>query len=433
MNTRLKRNLAGLFDGQALLSPLATMFLIAIVTFLGFFGNIIFKNKGIPETLSLILLGIGVQVLGLIPPSTVSVLVPILSGLTLAIMLFGVGMELDLKDLFGEGSEAVARSTLYMFLSISLIATIFYFSGAGIYQSLILGSIIGGETTAAAIPAITKRLAKNNHKLIANLTTEAVYNSMVLVILFFVFVNGYVNGTPLDLTGIKTMMVTFFSEFSIGAVLGTLGAVFWIRFLKVVKMADYLYLATFGYILGVYALTSEVGGSGILAVLVLGVMFLNLGKFFKKFTVAPEIGKYLSGFQGEISFFLKTFFFVFLGLELSLSSFFSLGSWYIAGAAMIVLLASRSLSTAIVDRKRDGYSKSVIRYMMAQGLTPAVLSTTLLTYTVAGSAEIILIATLVIVLTNIFTTLGSYRLASVAAKAENMPKISIPVPITPPH
>jgi cell volume regulation protein A len=407
------------------------MFLIAIVTFLGFFGNIIFKKKGVPETLSLIFLGIGVQLAGIIPPSTVSVLVPILSGLTLAIMLFGVGMELDLRDLFGEGSEAVARSTLYMFLSISFIAAIFYFSGQGIYQSLILGSIIGGETTAAAIPAITKRLAKDNHKLVANLTTEAVYNSMVLVILFFVFLNGYLNATPLDLSGVKTMLVTFFSQFSIGAVMGTLGAIFWVRFLKVVKMADYLYLATFGYILGIYAMTSEVGGSGILAVLVLGVMFLNLGKFFKSFTVASKIGEYLAGFQGEISFFLKTFFFVFLGLELSLSSFFNLGSWFIAGAAMIVLVTTRALSTAIVDRKRDGYSKSVIRYMMAQGLTPAVLSTTLLTYTVAGSAQIILIATLVIVLTNIFTTLGSFRLAGINAKVHLAPKVPLPVPLTP--
>ncbi len=395
-----------------MLDPLTVLFLIVIVTFLGFFGHLVFKSKGIPETLSLIFLGIVAQVVGFVPQSAVTALIPILSQLTLAMLLFGLGMEFNLRDLFREGSTAIVRSLIYMFLGVSLTAGIFYASGAGPYQSLLLGSIIGGETTVLAIPAITKRLSKNNVKLVTNLVTEAVFNSVVLVILFFVFLEGYLRAAPLSLAGAETMLQTFLFQFGIGASVGAVAVLFWIKFLRIMKNAEYLYLSTFGYVLGIYILATKLGGSGILAVLLLGVMFLNLGKSYVDFALPSGIEQYVSRFQGEISFFLKTFFFVFLGLDLSLSSFFSITSWLIAGAAMIALFGSRYFATRIVDHRKDPLTQRIILYMIAQGLTPAVLATTLLAYNVPGSAQIILVTTLIIILTNIITAIASVRLSS---------------------
>ncbi len=405
-----------------MLDPLTILFLVVVVTFLGFFGHLLFKSKGVPETLSLIFLGVVAQVLGFVPQSAVTALIPILSQLTLAMLLFGLGMEFNLRDLFREGATAVARSLIYILLGVSLTAGIFYASGAGPYQSLILGSIIGGETTVLAIPAITKRLSKNNVKLVTNLVTEAVFNSVVLVILFFVFLNGYLRGAPLNFAGGESMFLTFLVQFGIGAGVGLAAALLWIKFLRIVKNADYLYLATFGYVLGIYILATELGGSGILAVLLLGVMFLNLGKSYVDYALPSGIEQYLSRFQGEISFFLQTFFFVFLGLDLSLSSFLNITSWIIAGAALLALFASRLFATKLVDRRKDPLTQKIILYMIAQGLTPAVLATTLLAYNVAGSAQIILVTTLIIILTNIVTTVASIRLASSIDKLPSGPK-----------
>ncbi|MHB2037157.1 MAG: cation:proton antiporter domain-containing protein [Nitrososphaerales archaeon] len=392
-------------------APSTVLLLIAAVIFLGFFGDLLFKRRAVPETVSLIFLGLLVKALGLIPQGALNFLVPIISQLTLAMILFDLGMHLDLKSMFGEGASAVGRSALYMFLSILLIYLFFHvFLGEGVYHSLLLSSIIGGETTMTVVPYVTKRLSGANDDLVTNLTLESAFNSIVLIILFFVFLNNYLASVPLDASGVTVMLSTFFAQLSTGAVAGALAGVAWIRFAKLMHLADYLYIATIGYVLAVYALVNDVGGSGILAALVLGAIFLNLGKIVPGYVLPSGVGGYISTFQGEISFFLRTFFFVFLGLELSLASFVDIDTWVFAGAATAILVGSRFLSTYLVNYRKDAYSKKVIFFMIAQGLTPAVLSTTLITYNVAGSGQIILIATLVIVLTNIITAVGSYAM-----------------------
>ncbi len=387
------------------------LLLIAAVIFLGFFGDILFKRRGIPQTLSLILLGLLLKAGGLVPQNALDFLVPVFSQLTLAMILFDLGMNLDVRQVLGQGASAIARSALYMFLSISMVFLFFHFYlGWGLYQSLLLGSIIGGETTLAVVPYLAQRLSKGDDGLVANLTAEAAFNSIVLIILFFVFLNGYLQSIPLDVGGLRTIALTFFAQLSVGVVAGVVAGIAWIRFSKLMKVTDYLYVATMGYVLAIYALVNDLGGSGILAVLALGVTFLNLGKLVPGYELPAGTGGYIGTLQDEIVFFLKTFFFVFLGLELALQSFLDLETWALAGTVMLVLLVSRFVSTYSVDYRKDRMTKRAIFFMIAQGLTPAVLATTLLDNNVAGSGEIVLIATLVIVITNVVTAIGSYSL-----------------------
>jgi len=387
------------------------LLLIAAVIFLGFFGDILFQRRGIPQTLSLIFLGLLLKAVGLVPQNALDFLVPVFSQLTLAMILFELGMNLDVRQAMGQGASAIARSALYMFLSITLVFLFFHFYlGWGLYQSLLLGSIVGGETTVAVVPYLAQRLSKGDAGLVANLTAEAAFNSIVLIILFFVFLNGYLQSIPLDLGGLRTIALTFFAQLSVGVVAGVVAGIAWIRFSRLMNFTDYLYIATIGYVLAIYALVNELGGSGILAVLALGVVFLNFGKLVPGYELPAGTGGYIGTLQNEIVFFLKTFFFVFLGLELALQSFLDLETWALAGTVMLVLLLSRFVSTYSVDHRKDRTTKRAIFFMIAQGLTPAVLATTLLDNNVAGSGEIVLIATLVIVMTNVVTAVGAYSL-----------------------
>lgn len=374
----------------------------------------LFKRKGIPQTLSLILLGLLLKVLGLIPQNALDFLVPIFSQLTLAMVLFDLGMHLDLGQILGQGASAIARSALYMLLSILMVFLFFHlFLGWRLYQSLLLGSVVGGETTMAVVPYVARRLSKDDDGLVTSLTVESTFNSIVLIILFFVFLNGYLGSVPINIGGLQTIVRTFSAQLSVGVVVGMIAGIAWIKFSTLMKLTDYLYIATIGYVLGIYALVDDLGGSGILAVLALGVLFLNFGKVFPEYHLPSSTEGYISSFQDEVSFFLKTFFFVFLGLELTLQSFLNLETWALAGALMLILLLSRFLSTYSVDRGKKSMAKKVIFFMIAQGLTPAVLATTLLNNNVAGAREIVLLATLVIVLTNAVTTFGAYSLNAI--------------------
>jgi cell volume regulation protein A len=79
-------------------------------------------------------------------------------------------------------------------------------------------------------------------------------------------------------------------------------------------------MATIGYILISYIVSETLRGSGALAALALGIVLGNDKEIFRILRMSSpspsfsELKSYLARFQGEISFILRTFFFVLLGL-----------------------------------------------------------------------------------------------------------------------
>lgn len=113
---------------------------------------------------------------------------------------------------------------------------------------------------------------------------------------------------------------------------------------------------------------------------------------------------YVSAFQTEISFFLRTFFLFFLGFSVPGSALTSPPAYVLALSVIGILAVARFLSTEVVDRNKGQRDRWFIEMMMAQGLTPALLATTLVANSVAGADQILPIAMLVIVMTNVIST-----------------------------
>lgn len=398
---------------RILISVFEFFLLIGLIIFIGFFGNIFFRRTGFPEVLFLIAVGIVIGPLfNIVPTSIAYGILPYFSDLTLAMILFNIGIQLDLRSLFEEGIRSVGRTILYV--SLSIIVIFFIFSRVfswGVYPSLLLAVIVGGETTTVVVPELARSLA--DKRLFTNITIESVLNSIILIVLFFVFLNGFLNSTPFNLAGASDIIGSFFSQFSIGIMVGIIAAIIWVKFLQLVGVENYFYIATIGYVLLIYEFVDQIGGSAILAVLTMGITMVNLRLISDPLSIYLDIPKtakqHIIDFQGEISFFLKTFFFLLLGLVLSVSSFSSPMTYLLAGVVIAVLIITRLISTQLVNRDKSAEDRNLIFFMIAQGLTPAVLATTLLLYPVPHKEGIVLIATLVIIITNIITTIGSVR------------------------
>lgn len=75
---------------------------------------------------------------------------------------------------------------------------------------------------------------------------------------------------------------------------------------------------------------------------------------------------------------------------------------------MAILLVARFASTEAVDRRKPVRDRRFIEAMLAEGLTPVLLATTLLADSVVGAGQIFTIATLAIVATNIISAAGVY-------------------------
>lgn len=392
------------------LSAETFLLVVSAIIFVGFVGNLLLNKKGIPQTLFLIAAGVATQWFAVLPHSTVDAMLPILSQVTLAMVVFDIGMSMKIRDVVSQGGSAIARSVIYMVLSILLTA--FLFTAVlhwNLYDALFLGSVVGGEISMIIVPYLAKRISQ--YGLVTNLALESVFDSLVLIILFTVLLNGYNQGAPLDLQGLSVISKSFFEELSIGLVGGVLLGLGWVRVAKSLGQSDYFYIATVGYVLLTYVLIGEIGGSGVITVLAIGLVMKNSEQVPASLGMSvanPALSlNYISAFQTEISFFLRTFFLFFLGFSLPLGVLSTPTVYLESAGVMGILVFARYLATEAVDSKKSPRDRRLIESMMAQGLTPALLATTLIANSVTGATEIIPIATLVIIATNVVAAVGA--------------------------
>lgn len=349
-----------------------------------------------------------------LPSSTVNAMIPILSQVTFAMVVFDIGMSMKMHDVLSEGKSAIARTVLYMAISISGIALLFTVGlHWDLYQALFLGSVVGGEVSMIIVPFLARRISQ--YGIFSNLALESVVDSLVLIILFTVLLNGYNQGAPLDLEGLTVISKSFFQELSIGLVAGVLLGLGWVRVTKSLGHSDFFYVATVGYVLLTYVLVGQIGGSGVITALGIGLVMKNFGDLPASLGVSvavPAVSlNYISTFQSEISFFLRTFFLFFVGFSLPASALSSPIVSFESLMVLGILAAARYVSTEAVDSRKSAKDRRLIESMMAEGMTPALLATTLIAYSVSGSAQILPIAALVIIFTNVVAAVGVRLLA----------------------
>jgi len=296
-----------------------------------------------------------------------------------------------------------------MYLSILLTFITFkYLFGWSNYSSFFLSTVIGGETTTAVVPYLAKSLRAEDF--FTNITLESSLNSVILIVLFTFGLNSFLQSIPFSINGFENIISSLVSQISIGIVIGFVAAIVWIEFARHFWTEEFFYIATIGYTLALYAFLSFINGSAILGVLTFGMVLMNNKKFLNLFrTNANEQildlqVNYIKMFQKEITFFLRTYFFFFIGLVFFIDKLFSLLTYVYVGILLVILLSSRYIAVKL-STKNKKYEKAYY-VMMAQGLTPAVLASLALYYSLPMAHYIVTIASLIIITTNIITVIG---------------------------
>ncbi|EFD92434.1 MAG: sodium/hydrogen exchanger [Candidatus Parvarchaeum acidophilus ARMAN-5] len=381
----------------------------ALIIFLGYIGEQIFKKTHIPSFLFLVLAGFILgPVLKVLQPASLIPLLGILAEVTLMMVIFHGGMDLKARTLLKDGWRPFVQVAIYVSISIILVTIMAYFLlHFSIVIALIFGSIVGGETTTVVIIPLSREL-DIKEKSIMFLTFEAALNSIILVILFLTFVGLYQSGTASVYSTIDSIVSTF----SIGIFIGLVLSIIWIYLLNFLKKQKYTYVLTLGLLFLTFGLTQEAGGSGYLAVIIFGIVFGNhkfISELFRKKIRMDQLEKKIFDLQSEITFILKTFFFVFLGLILSLS-FSSLYFGLEFGAVILgVLLIARTIAVYVSTHKSDMVKDRIpIFISLAQGLTPATLAILALEDGIPQATTFLILVTYVIIFTNVVTTAGAF-------------------------
>jgi cell volume regulation protein A len=351
-------------------------FILAMAILTGFFATLIFERTRISQVIILILfgflLGPVLHVVDVSPGSIIVSLLPFLATLALIVLLFDAGLMIDVFSV----AKAVPRSTLFTFLvfaiSVLLVAAFsFFVLGWPILHGVLLGAVLGGTSSAIVIAMVENAgIAKESRSL---LTVESTITDALCLIVAGMVIQLIVSNQAPEIPGIINM---FFSSFSISIVFGIISAIVWIFTIQKQSLAKYAYMLTLAMIFGLFAMTEAMKANGGISVFVFGMVLGNakeLGKllrFRKEVAVNPNIRL----FQEEITFFVRTFFFVYIGLLLS-PAYFSPAVLAVSLALIALFVLSRWLVQKALLADLPAKDKKVIVSMLPRGLAAAVLAT----------------------------------------------------------
>jgi len=133
--------------------------------------------------------------------------------------------------------------------------------------------------------------------------------------------------------------------------------------------------------------------------------------FFSKQPHCILIDETIKFFHGEVTFFIRTFFFVYMGMIITADV---LEPHYLVVSSLIMLIiaAARYVSVESMVRLTDKEKsdKAALFYMLPRGLASAVLASLPVSAGLKDSRDFILYAVLIIIFSNIIMTSGVFLL-----------------------
>jgi cell volume regulation protein A len=382
-------------------------FILGLTIFIGFLGTVLFERTRISEVLLLMFFGFLLgPVLHLVDVSGESIMVsilPFIATLALIVLLFDAGLMIDVFAL----ARAIPRSLLFTCLvfafSVVLVTLFAMLLGWPLLHGVLLAAVVGGTSSAIVVAMVEKaRITKEARSL---LTLESTITDALCILVAVTVMQVILSNQPPALGMVANLIL---SSFSVALLIGLVCAALWIFTMGRFTLSGYAYMLTLALVFGMFAVTEAINASGAFAVFVFGAIIGNakeLGKLLRMRS-EPAVAPMIRLFQEEITFFVRTFFFVYIGLLLSPSEFSP-----VVILISLVLIGFFALSrwggVKLVLSDMPEKDRGVVVAMLPRGLAAAVLATMPLYngITIPGFQQLVFS---VILFTNIAATLGVF-------------------------
>jgi len=365
-----------------------TILIIGLMVFFAHFLSLQFSRTNIPDVLVLMLIGIVIgPLMGLVTPDDFGKLGSLIATIALVVILFESGTSLDLnvlgKSLATTGMLAISCFILTFFV----VAAVAYFTlGLAVLPAFLLGMTVGGTSAAVVIPMVNA--LKLGEKASTVLVLESALTDVLSIVGVFALLQIYTSGgvDPGNLIGSVLSALIF------AAAIGFLGGIGWLLVLGKVRNFPNTISSTLAYVFILYGITEELGFSGAIAALALGITLTNFEKFGLHHIqhldrkIEPLSESDITFFQ-EAVFLLKTYFFVYLGISIHFGAI----QLALTALGMILLVyALRVLLTRQVFRSAEFTPRdaSITAIMAPKGLAAAVLASLPLEFGVIGGETI---------------------------------------------
>lgn len=345
---------------------------VSALIFIGFLANYFFDRTKIPDSLILILLGVllGPVANTFFPdsilantfnPDTFKGFAGLVASIAIMVIMFETGLNLDVVKVIMEAPRSLFYATAHYFATaiLSAVAATFLFNWDPLF-ALMLGFLLGGTSAAIVIP-LGKRLGLCPEDQTV-LELESTITNVFNLILVMAVAQYILTSSPDWRYPIQSIL----SAFSVSIVFGLLVGHFWQKVLRKLQTTPFSYMLTFAVLMAFYAFMTEFGGNGPLFALVFGITLSN------DRLISPLRMMNMVQLHREISFFIRVFFFVFLGVifEFSANSM----HWVFAGVLALISIIARYVSARVMGIT----SAKQFAILIPRGLGEAVLSALLL-------------------------------------------------------
>ncbi len=359
--------------------------LIGLVILVGLAGDLFFKRTGVPSVL--FLMGLGVllgPVLHFAEASKVIALAPYFGTLALLIILFDGGLNLQFMKVVKQAPLAVLFS-LTVFASTTVCIAAFYawwLDGAWLHGFL-LGSILAGTAAAIVIPVASQLTALRGQAKVL-LSLDSAFSEVFVVVIALAIMTALT-----EPSGKGSVVGSLFHAFIDALLLATVAGAVWARLLAWLQGQMLSYMLTLAAILVLYYVAELLGGNGAITILLFGLVLANMQYLVRRLAkpirvlIGYELDQaefaldaFLKRINEELSFLVRTFFYVLLGLILDVSAM----TWMVAAVGIglfVVTLIVRWVVTEILGRVTGAWTateRRVVASMLPRGVATAVMA-----------------------------------------------------------
>ncbi len=381
---------------------ITVFFFAAMVIFIGFLAELVFDKTGIPDIFWLMILGGVIGYFTEIQNNEILLTIgPIFTTFALIFILFEGVLSINVNNILSGVSKGITLTFVNFTLSVLSSGIIMHFFGWNMLYGMLLGAILSDSSQAFIIPMLKK--IKIGDKASLLLTFESVISDVFVIVGSLAIINILVlnSFSPID------VMKTIVYSFCLALIIGVISGYIWVKLLPHMDKYSKSYLTTIAMLLLLYGFTEYLKANGPLACLAFGIVVGNSKKIAHM--LKKETGYNMSNsakfFFYEISFFLKTFFFVYIGIVINIKE----TKLILIGILIaFVLFLARSITVFLTSRDFTEKERSFMEALNPKGLAAAVVAQLPIAYGIEHGLEYPTIVTSAIIASTLFSIIAIF-------------------------
>jgi cell volume regulation protein A len=346
---------------------------IGILLIIGFLADYLFRKTRFPDIL--ILLGLGYLIgpgFNVINPTQLAPATQIIANLALVIILFHGGLELKFTQFLSSAPRAIILVLLGIGISMAATAVFaYYLLEWDTMNSLLLGAIVSGTSPSIVMPLISRAKVPPGISSVLNL--ESVFNGALVIVIALVILQIMITGAVENAAFTIGRIIAI--RLILGAAIGVAAGLFWLWILTLLEGETYDDVLTLAIVFLLYLGVESINGSGVIFALAFGLILgngISVAKYLR-IKRAVEIHELMRKFHAQMSFLIKTFFFVYLGLMIT----FNESHLILLGVILSLLLVFGRYVAVVFTSIGNSVlwaNKGILTTMLPRGLSAAVVA-----------------------------------------------------------